>query len=397
MNILILSYSNLDSDPRVLRQIQALSEYTNIFTAGYSPANNSFIHHRLIRHDRFHSNYPFVMRKMISLFYLHLRDHLLLRIFKKYDSYYWNYFRTKSFAVLSRQAKYDLIIANDIDTLPLSLKIADVSKCPVWYDAHEYSPLENSEDENWMQVYAPAITAWCKKFIPKATLCTTVSSGLVSEYKKLTGVDFDLVLNAPSFQNHEPHKTTYPIKFIHHGGAMKARHPELMIQAFAQLPPEKYELHLMLTLNKEPYYSELVEMAKPYKNIYFHEPVPTLDICKTINQYDVGLFLLPPVNFNYEFALPNKFFEFVQARLMIFIGPSVEMKKLVDEFDLGVVASSFDTAETVAAIAAITCDQVDSFKENVHRSAKSLSGDLSVKKIQELFKSCLYVWDRRNN
>ncbi len=248
-----------------------------------------------------------------------------------------------------------------------------------------------------MRVYAPAITAWCKKFIPKATLCTTVSSGLVSEYKKLTGGDFELVLNAPSFQQHKTRTTNYPIKFIHHGGAMKARHPELMIQVFAQLPPEKYELHLMLTLNQEPYYDELVQMAKPFKHIHFHKPVPTLDICATINQYDVGLFLLPPVNFNYEFALPNKFFEFLQARLMILIGPSIEMKKIVEEYDLGIVTPSIEIKDIVAIIHSITPDQVDKFKKNVDQSAMNLSGDLSVKKIQELFKRCLYVWDRRNH
>ena len=37
-------------------------------------------------------------------------------------------------------------------------------------------------------------------------------------------------------------------------------------------------------------------------------------IVRTINQFDLGVYLLPPVNFNSAHALPNKFFEFIQAR-----------------------------------------------------------------------------------
>lgn len=397
MNILILSYSNLDSDPRILRQIQALEAQATIYSAGYKPVSKNYIHHTLVRHDRFHANYPLMIRKIISLFYLHARDYLLLKVFKLYDAYYWNFFRRRSFKALSQKKDYHLIIANDIDTLPLALKIANMSNCPVWFDAHEYSPLESSENKRWMSLYSPVITAWCKKYIPKAKICSTVSSGLVTAYKELTSVDFELVLNAPSYQEHSPLECKYPIKFIHHGGAMKGRQPELMIQVFAKLPPEKYELHLMLTLNTEPYYFELVEMAKPYKNIYFHPPVPTLDICKSINQYDIGICIVPPVNLNYEFGLPNKFFEFVQARLMIFIGPLVEMARFINQYDLGIVTSSFDVDEIVESICTITSERVNQYKKNSDRSALSLSGDLSINKIQEIVKRCSYVWNSGNH
>lgn len=397
MNILILSYSNLDSDPRILRQIQALEAHATIYTAGYKPVSKDHIHHILVRHDRFHANYPLMIRKIISLFYLHARDYLLLKVLKLYDAYYWNLFRRSSFKALSQKKDYHLIIANDIDTLPLALKVADKSNCPVWFDAHEYSPLERSEDKNWMRLYSPVITAWCKKYIPQAKVSSTVSSGLVTAYKELTSIDFELVLNAPSYQEHSPLECKYPIKFIHHGGAMKGRQPELMIQVFAKLPPEKYELHLMLTLNTEPYYFELVEMAKPYKNIHFHPPVATFDICKTINQYDVGICIVPPVNLNYEFGLPNKFFEYVQARLMVFVGPLVEMARFINQYDLGIVTSSFDVDEIVDSISKITPEQVNHYKQNSDRSALSLSENLSIKKIQEIAKQCLHVWNSRNH
>ena len=397
MNILILSYSHHHSDPRILRQIQALSGDAIIYTAGYGPVGAQFAHEQLVRHDRFHAGYPWVLRKLISLFYLHLRDYILLRLLKTYRFYYWNIFRIRNCHAIKKMAKYDAIIANDIDTLPMALEIARASNCGVIFDAHEYSPLENSEDLIWMRYYAPAITAWCKTYIPQATFCTTVSTGLVKEYKKLTNVDFELILNAPAFQSLIPGNAAYPLRFIHHGGAMKARHPEIMINVFSKLDPLKYELHLMLTLHKEPFYDELVNMAKPFKNIHFHDPVPTQDICRVINEYDVGIFLLPPVNFNYEFALPNKFFEFVQARLMILIGPSVEMKEFVDRYGLGMVTPGFEEADVIQMINQVTPEKVNNYKHNSDIAALPLSGENAMRNINELVKKCIYVRNRRND
>ena len=47
----------------------------------------------------------------------------------------------------------------------------------------------------------------------------------------------------------------------------------------------------------------------------------------------------PPINFNNKLALPNKLFDYVQARLGVLIGPSPEMVHYVEEYDLGEVAA----------------------------------------------------------
>ena len=49
----------------------------------------------------------------------------------------------------------------------------------------------------------------------------------------------------------------------------------------------------------------------------------------TLNAHDVGIHILPPVNFNNRWALPNKFFDYVQARLGVIIGPSPEMARVL--------------------------------------------------------------------
>jgi len=96
------------------------------------------------------------------------------------------------------------------------------------------------------------------------------------------------------------------------------------------------------------------------------------EICEATNQYDIGLFLLPPVNLNYRFALPNKLFEFIQARLAVAIGPSPEMARVVRAHKVGVVSESFDPASMADSLNSLTREDLIRFKQASHRSADQL-------------------------
>lgn len=91
---------------------------------------------------------------------------------------------------------------------------------------------------------------------------------------------------------------------------------------------DRFEMYLMLVPTDQDYLTELKKLAGN-RAVEFLPTVPTQQISTFINQFDLGLFIVEPVNFNYTHALPNKFFEFIQARLGIVIGPSPEMKRIV--------------------------------------------------------------------
>ena len=116
--------------------------------------------------------------------------------------------------------------------------------------------------------------------------------------------------------------------------------------------------------------ARLKALAAGNPRIAFRDPVAPLRIVPESTHYDIGLFLLEPVNFNYEHALPNKIFEFIQARLAVAIGPSPEMARLVRRYDCGVVAPSFEPRAMAAALNALTPAEIDRLKANAHRAAK---------------------------
>ncbi len=387
--VLIISYSHLNTDPRVLRQIEALGNNYDIITVGLASSNAASVvqHIALKKYDTFHNSYSYIVRMFISLFYIKARGFLWLKLMKLYERYYWDRFKRKAFKELA-SLDFSVIIANDADTLPLAVALKQKKKCKILFDAHEYSPLEFEENEKWKKTFSPYFFWLCKKYILEADYCTTVSNGLAQEYEKLTSQKFTLIYNAPDFASLSVKSPDSILKFVHHGAAIPARYLELMIHVFSKLT-DKYELHLLLMQNSPTYYQELLTLAKPYSNIKFHEPVPTKQIPNFINQYDIGIFLLPPVNFNYKFALPNKFFEFIQARLMILIGPSPEMAYYVNNYNLGVVTDSFEVDTVVEVIQSLTKEMVLTHKLQANVVARELSGAESMEKIRKIVASLI--------
>ena len=103
-----------------------------------------------------------------------------------------------------------------------------------------------------------------------------------------------------------------------------------------------------------------------------------------LNRYDVGLCIYKPTSFNLLHSLPNKFFEFIQARLAVFSGPSPEMARLIRHHDLGVVAEDFSLAALQRALNGLNRKGIDHFKSQSHQAARELSSAANRKKLLAL-------------
>jgi hypothetical protein len=82
--------------------------------------------------------------------------------------------------------------------------------------------------------------------------------------------------------------------------------------------------------------------------------------------------------------LPNKFFEFIQARLAIAIGPSIEMKKIVDQYDCGIVSSDFEPRTLALELNKLTTDKLMYYKSQSHKAAEVLNAETTGKRVHEL-------------
>lgn len=354
--ILIISFSVIRSDPRVMRQVRQLEHVYDLTVIGFGPKPEGRL------------QFIEVTKKRLN------KIQMLWRVAKlligAFESYYWGQHQVVSALRLLGVQKADVIIANDLSALPLALKFAGGT--PVLYDAHEYAPGEYENQLLWRLLFGRYNHSLCREYLSKATSMLTVCQGIADEYAKHYNVQPVVVHNAPVKQNLSPSPLQNgKIRMIHHGVASRARHLEVMIEMMTYLD-DRFTLDLMLIEVEGDYMAFLRQKAQHDPRIRFVAPVPMPQICQRINDYDVGLYLLPPDNFNHRHALPNKFFEFVQACLVLAIGPSPEMAALTKKYGCGVIADSFQAQDLAKALSELSADTVTDFKEASHRAAQVL-------------------------
>ncbi|MDZ7793216.1 MAG: hypothetical protein U5P10_05835 [Spirochaetia bacterium] len=377
--ILIISKSNLDIDPRVYKQILFLKEAGYyITTCGLKPSNieDQFI--KLEKRKSFSIWKKFsienVIKKIVEKIRLTIEKIYLYT--KQYEKHYWNqdYVRKTLSSIRDKVDNVDLIIANDIPALPLSVKLKKWFNCNLYIDAHEYEPL-HFNTKHFIKYYEGYWTYFCGKYLPHAEHMTTVCDGIANKYSEEFRVKCDVLMNTPFYADLQPNKTkNNTIKLVHHGAASRRRVLENMIYLMDQLD-KRFELHFFLINMHTSYGKELKKIANENERIFFHNPVDMKTLSGTLNQFDIGLYLLTPDSFNQEMALPNKIFEFIQGRLGIAIWPSPEMKKIIDKYENGVYSEDFNIEKMSFVLNRMSKDKIDYMKKNSHLAAKELNAE----------------------
>ena len=118
--------------------------------------------------------------------------------------------------------------------------------------------------------------------------------------------------------------------------------------------------------------------------IRFNDPVPFDRIAQTLNSWDIGLHYLEPQNFNLLQCMPNKLFEFIQARLAVAIGPTPSMATIVQEYGCGVVSKEFTLDSMAAALNSLDRAEIVAMKQRADEAARQLTEENEGKKLLRL-------------
>jgi len=376
---LILVLSNLRHDARVRRQLNALKgnyETTIVCFDGDSSPEYELI---AIQPTKLT-----LMRKSIASGFLLLKFHsIAYKILHNYSF------------VVQRLAdrRFDVVIANDVETLPLAFEFPGSPK--VIFDAHEYAPRHFEDKKMWRLFFQDFNTWLCKKYIPLTAAMTTVGKGLADEYEKHFHVAPVVITNANNYINLSPSPMMdNRIRLVHHGIATPSRKLELMIEMMSMLD-QRFTLDLILMVpgfaskKTRQYIDDLRRMAQSDPRINIIPPVSSSEVVTTVHKYDVGVFLIPPINFNYQNTLPNKLFDFIQARLGVAIGPTPEMAQIVTQYNTGVVSKDFTPRSLAVELNKLTKSDVENYKRNSGKAAGELNAEANAKKINEIIAGVL--------
>lgn len=361
--ILVLSFSPIHRDARVLREIQALCEVGEVTSVGYGPTPP-----QVAGHLRIPDSAPSLPQTPLGVVRLAMRR---LRASETAAP------AARAALRLVREAglgRFDMVVANDARSIPTAFAIADGA--PVWADMHEWAPEERTHVTSWRLLVAPLMDHICRAYLPRCAAVTTVGGEIAGLYERRYGVAPRLVRNAAAFADLSPSEPAPDgrIRLVHSGGAVPGRAIEAMIDA-VKACDDRFTLDLFLVPggDRGAYLDRLKDRAAGCERIAFPAPVAPGDLPRVLNAYDVGVFWIPPFNTNARLTLPNKIFDYVQARLAIAVGPTAEMVRLVDEYGLGVHSRTNEAADITATLMALTVQDVVGYKRASHAAARALS------------------------
>jgi hypothetical protein len=307
-----------------------------------------------------------------------LRDKLLLAVKLKtgdFEKIYWSDSIIRSAEGELKGRYFDLVIANDIEALPLACFVGKKVGAKVFLDAHEYKPREYDDSFLFRFLFQKYWEYLCRSYLPHADAMTTVCQPIAQEYGKNYGVTCEVVTNAPFFSRLEPSKINGDsIRIIHHGTTNRSRKLENMILLLDRLDG-RFRLDFMLVNNDPRYLERLRDLGRKKGRVNFIDAVPVTTIAETINRYDIGLYFLSPNGFNNTMALPNKLFEFIQGRLAVAIWPSPEMARIVKEYQCGVVSDEFSIRSMAKILNKLSSEDIMKFKERSHEAASDLCAE----------------------
>lgn len=364
-SLLIISFSDLQSDARLRRQVAALVDRYDVTTAGFGTQPLPGV----VRHITLPLPPTGAARRRrmaVEGVLLRLRQYRLLHATAPM-------YRAARRAL--RGVRADIVLANDLDAAPLAYAAAP-AEC-VHVDLHEFFPGLHDDNPRWARLRAP-YNGWAvRRFAAPAASTTTVAAEIADRYRAY-GLDSGVVTNASHGRVLPVRPTGNPIRLVHSGAALADRHLETMIEAVA-LTTADIELTLHLMPNDPGYIERLrTRAAEIGPRVRIAPPVPQTELVDTLAQHDVGIHILPATSTNNTLALPNKFFDFVQARLGVIVGPTPAMAGLTERGGFGAVSADFTPRAVADVLDELTPRLVDSWKHAADAAAGELASEHQV-------------------
>jgi glycosyltransferase involved in cell wall biosynthesis len=232
-------------------------------------------------------------------------------------------------------ARFDILHAVDLDTLPAGYAVCKLRRKKLVYDAHEFFTEvpelidRPSKRAIWLRLE--------QAILPKVKNAITVSKTIADAYTTLYSVPFTVIRNVPTAKALEPINAELKPYLLYQGALNKGRGLEATIRAMENLP-----INLIIAgsgdLDQElrALVSEL-QLDQKVSFLGFISPseLPAL----TAGAY-AGINIAENLGLSYYYSLNNKFFDYIQAGVPAITMPFPEYLLLESECQCGVFATA---------------------------------------------------------
>ncbi|MEI7664147.1 MAG: glycosyltransferase family 4 protein, partial [Bacteroidota bacterium] len=289
--------------------------------------------------------------------------------------------------------KYDLVVSNDLDTLP-ACYLANLASHPFakraargsavqkrvshLHDCHEYF---RGVPELVGRKTVTGIWKWIEgRIFPKLPAVVAVNSSVANLYSSEFGNKIEVIRNVPFRKSSAIalERSSLDIlpgqKIILYQGAVNVdRGLEEAILSMKHIESDA----ILVIAGTGDIFDKLVELTDTNglkEKVRFLGQVPFGDLHAVTMTADLGLSIEKDVSINYHFCLPNKFLDYIQAMVPVLVSPFPEMKAIVDRYLIGDYLESHDPAALAEKIDSMLNDpeKLAFYKKNMEKAAREL-------------------------
>lgn len=284
----------------------------------------------------------------------------------------------KSLKLASLDLSASIYFASDLYALPVMTRVAKKHEGKVVFDSRElYAHLDSSAGKPWISLFWSTLE---RRHIRKADVVVTVNDSIADRLKEAYRIERPVVVrNVPGYDHVEKsnrlrEELNIPAErkiVLYQGGLRPGRGLFQLIEAVKHVK----RAHLVI-IGDGPLKDGAMQAAQPLGDrvdfIPFTLPDELLSLTASA---DLGAVLIEPLTESLRLALPNKLFEYLIAGIPVLASPIPEMKRVVETFNVGVLAHPDDPVQLVNSLETALFDETQraEWRDNADRAMKSYS------------------------
>ncbi|MBK7133934.1 MAG: glycosyltransferase [Bacteroidales bacterium] len=322
-------------------------------------------------------------------------------------------FRTKRFGMLFRRGflfykwfnirlfiyllshRFDILVANDLDTLLPNFLISKLKGLPLVYDSHEYftgvPELQNRPFIRWIWKSIE------KSTFPKLKYVITVSDSIADQYKIEYGIRPLTVRNCshntssikPIIRSEIGIPTDHLLLVYQGTGINVSRGGDELIDAISLT--QNVTLLIIGSGDALDTLKSKVQELNLGERVRFIDKLPWTELMKYTKSADAGLSLDKNNNLNYAFSLPNKLFDYLSAGIPVIAGDLPEVSKIISENNCGIIISEVTSHKISEALNELLSnpDKLSLLQKNAVIASQKLNWETESEIVTKLYKEIL--------
>lgn len=288
-------------------------------------------------------------------------------------------------------SKFDVLLANDLDTLPANFLVSKLKNKPLVYDSHEFFT------EVPELVHRPRVKKIWEKLelamVPKLKYAYTVCDSIAKIYTEKYKVPFRVVRNVPvaanSYQKLKPTSENADKIILYQGAVNIGRGLEQAILAMKFVPNARLVIAGDGDIRQQM--QQLAESKGLQDKVQFLGRLSVENLTKLTPQASLGLSIEEDLGLNYHYALPNKLFDYIQARVPVLVSNLPEMAAIVNKYGIGEVTDSLEPKLLAQFFSGMLTDdsRCKMWQQNLAVAARELTWENEKRVLREIFQPFL--------